>query len=46
MVSLFNGGQSLIQANYSTNLYFKQAGVVSKSIMYKNIYTDLRKNLT
>ena len=29
MVALFNGGQSLIQANYSTNLYFKQAGVVS-----------------
>ena len=30
MVALFNGGQSLIQANYSTNLYFKQAGMVSK----------------
>ena len=29
MVALFNGGQSLIQANHSTNLYFKQAGVVS-----------------
>ena len=28
MVALFNGGQSLIQANYSTNLYFKQAGMV------------------
>ena len=30
MVALFNGGQSLIQANYSTNLYFKQAGMVSR----------------
>ena len=30
MVSVFNGGQSLIQANYSTNLYFKQAGVVRR----------------
>ena len=29
MVATFNGGQSLIQANHSTNLYFKQAGVVS-----------------
>ena len=30
MVALFNGGQSLIQSNYSTNLYFKQAGMVSR----------------
>ena len=29
MVATFNGGHSLIQANHSTNLYFKQAGVVS-----------------
>ena len=29
MIATFNGGQSLIQANHSTNLYFKQAGVVS-----------------
>ena len=44
MVALFNGGQSLIQANYSTNLYFKQAGVVSNFIMmhiYFNIYLIL-----
>ena len=41
MVALFNGGQSLIQANYSTNLYFKQAGVVSNFLMiyiYLKIY--------
>ena len=31
MVSVFNLGQSLIQANYSTSAYFKQAGVVSIS---------------
>ena len=29
MVALFNGGQSLIQANHSANTYFKQAGTVS-----------------
>ena len=29
MISAFNGGQSIIQANHSTNLYFKQAGLVS-----------------
>ena len=29
MIAVHNGGQSLIQANYSTNSYFKQAGVVS-----------------
>ena len=29
MIAAFNGGQSVIQANHSTNLYFKQAGVVS-----------------
>jgi hypothetical protein len=29
MASLFNGGQSVIQANHSTSAYFKQAGVVS-----------------
>ena len=34
MVSVFNGGQSLIQANYSTNLYFKQAGVVRRFLWY------------
>ena len=28
MVALFNGGQSLIQANHSTSHYFKQAGTV------------------
>lgn len=28
MVSVFNGGHSLIPANYSTNLYFKYAGLV------------------
>ena len=28
MISAFNGGQSIIQANHSTNLYFKQAGLV------------------
>ena len=41
MVALFNGGQSLIQANYSTNLYFKQAGVVSNFIIiyiFSNMY--------
>jgi hypothetical protein len=32
MISVFNGGNSLIQAGYSTNAYFKQAGVVSTSI--------------
>lgn len=31
MIAVFNGGQSLIQANHSTNLYFKQAGVVRRS---------------
>ena len=40
MVALFNGGQSLIQANYSTNLYFKQAGVVSYFIMM-HIYFNI-----
>ena len=30
MIAAFNGGQSVIQANHSTNLYFKQAGVVSR----------------
>ena len=29
MIAAFNGGQSIIQANHSTNLYFKQAGVVN-----------------
>ncbi len=29
MISVFCGGQSIIQANNSTNTYFKQAGVVS-----------------
>ena len=29
MVALFNGGQSLIQANHSASSYFKQAGTVS-----------------
>ena len=33
MVAVFNGGQSLIQANHSTNLYFKQAGVVSNKVV-------------
>ena len=31
MIAAFNGGQSVIQANHSTNLYFKQAGVVSRT---------------
>lgn len=35
MIATFNGGQSLIQANYSTNLYFKQAGVVMEQV--KNV---------
>ena len=36
MIAAFNGGQSIIQANHSTNLYFKQAGVV-------NMYSYLSK---
>lgn len=28
MVSIFNSGQSLIQANHSVNAFFKQAGTV------------------
>ena len=32
MVALFNGGQSLIQANHSASSYFKQAGTVRELI--------------
>lgn len=35
MVAVFNGGQSLIQANHSTNLYFKQAGLIIEQV--KNV---------
>lgn len=35
IIATFNGGHSLIQANYSTNLYFKQAGVVMDQV--KNV---------
>ena len=32
MVALFNGGQSLIQANHSTSSYFKQAGTIGEHV--------------
>merc|ERR1719150_479858 len=35
MIAAFNGGQSVIQANHSTNLYFKQAGVITDQV--KNV---------
>ncbi|TRY61045.1 hypothetical protein TCAL_08271, partial [Tigriopus californicus] len=32
MIAVFNGGLSLIQANHSTNNYFKQAGTINEQV--------------
>ncbi len=32
MISLFNGGQSLVQANHSSSAYFKQVGVIGDQV--------------
>ncbi len=44
MISVFNGGNSLIQAGYSTNAYFKQAGVVSTSLNSKCVIACRRQH--